>query len=628
MCGIAGIIEFEKNKSINLNELMKMSDAIFSRGPDDDGTYINKDKKVGFSFRRLSIIDLKLGRQPMSDLHGDVWIVYNGEIYNHVHLRRILTEKGYRFKTKCDTEVIIYAYKEWGEKCVHKFRGMFSFAIWDNENKILFLARDRLGIKPLYYYYDDKNFIFSSEIKSIIASGRVNKTIDERSLYHYLTIAVSPAPDTMFKDIKKLEPGHTLTIGLNGNIKKKEYWNPAPNTILKNLNETEIISEVRRLLRESIKIRMMSDVPFGVFLSGGVDSSLNVALMNEFTNGKVRTFSVAVSGDSLSDELSEARYVSKYFDTDHHELSITQQEFIDFLPILAEQQDEPLADPVSVPLFYVSKLARQNGTPVIQVGEGADEIFSGYELYAKLSDFNKNYYKPFSQLPNFIKRLTLNISKYILPEKKFKYIESATYNRELFLGGANIFSEIEKNDLIKGNINFNTYNDIILSNYEYYDKVNPNGTFLDRAIYLELKHRLPELLLMRVDKMAMGVSVETRVPFLDHKLVEFAQSIPDYYKYRDGTAKYILKKAARGIIPDQVIDRKKIGFCGSASNLISGPVIDYAESNIMDSEWMKSYFNTEKIYPIFDEHRNNQKDHGMKIFNLLNLSLWESHWFR
>ena len=423
MCGICGIINFNNQPDIDQSQLKIMADTMTHRGPDDSGIYLNAENTVGFGFRRLSIIDLQGGHQPMSNEDGRVWIVFNGEIYNHKDLRNELKKKGHHFKSRADTEVIVHGYEEWGDDVVQRLRGMFAFAIWDDNKRRMFLARDRLGIKPLYYLHDKDHLIFSSEIKAILSIPTVKRKLNEEALYHYLTLAVTPAPMTMFQGIEKLEPGHTISIGMDGKINKSQYWDPLiTDNSISGLSEEDIIKKLRELLRESIRLRMMSDVPFGVFLSGGVDSSLNVALMSELMDRPVDTFSVSIKDDPLSDESSEAKAVADHFNTNHHEIMITDQDFIDFLPEMVKFQDEPLADPVCIPLHFVSKLARENGTYVIQVGEGADELFCGYSLWGMFSDFNNRYYNPFSRMPSVIKKMGLGIGRYLLPERKIKYV--------------------------------------------------------------------------------------------------------------------------------------------------------------------------------------------------------------
>ena len=624
MCGICGIFNF--GGPVKIGHIKKMSNALIHRGPDDYGYFFNKNKKLGFGFRRLSIIDIANGAQPMSTNDKSSTIVFNGEIYNYQSLKSLLIKDGYRFSTNSDTEVLLYGYQRWGFDILNRLRGMFAFAIWDEKKNILFLARDRLGIKPLYYF-NKNNFIFASEIKSILANPHYYREINEEALHHYLTLSVSPAPETLFKNINKLEPGHFLKIDQNGSIEKHNYWKPKINNDIKNLTEFELKENLRDLLRESIKIRTMSEVPFGAFLSGGVDSSLNVSLMNEVVDNKIKTFSVGIEGDSKYNELDNAEYIAKFFDTDHHSLTISKNEFIESLSDIVKFQDEPLADPVSIPLFHVSQLARKNGTYVIQVGEGADEIFSGYSLYSLMNKFHRLYFKPYSKLPMFIKTIGLKIGKNFLSNSKLNYLRLAQENKELFWGGSFIFNSSEKRELYKSSNEFDTYSTKIEPFFNNYDLVNPDASFIDRVIALDLNHRLPELLLMRTDKMSMATSVETRVPFLDHKLVEFALNIPSNMKIKNGIGKYILKESARGLIPDKIIDRPKMGFCGSADSMMSLEFLNYSKNEINKSLWMKETFNIEYINQIIKFQIDGKSNNGMKIYSLINLCLWHKVWF-
>ena len=360
MCGISGIISFNSNKEVKPSHLKKMADNLIHRGPDDSGIYLNTSRTVGFGFRRLSIVDLDGGAQPMSDQDGQVSIVFNGEIYNHIEIRKILRSKGYQFRSSSDTEAIIKGYLEWGNDVVKYLRGMFAFALWDTKTNKLLVARDRLGVKPVYFFNDGESFIFASEIKAILSLPNISKILNEKSLYHYLTFAVSPAPETMFKNIKKLKPGNFIEVSLNGSIKNKKYWEPIVDSFINDITEDETIKKLRILLRESIKLRMMSDVPVGAFLSGGIDSSLNVALMTEIMDRPVDSFSVAINNDKKSNELKYAKEVAKTFHTNHHEETISSKDFIEFLPEMVKIQDEPIADPVCIPLYFVSKLARNS----------------------------------------------------------------------------------------------------------------------------------------------------------------------------------------------------------------------------------------------------------------------------
>jgi asparagine synthase (glutamine-hydrolysing) len=647
MCGICGIFDpstgsekrFTGHTDITHERLRAVADTMIHRGPDDQGTYLSPDHRVGFGFRRLSIVDLVGGHQPMSNEDGTVWIVFNGEIYNHTDLRRELEAEGHVYRTRSDTETIIHAYEEWGEDVVHRLRGMFAFAIYDGRPNVqcstfnvstLFLARDRLGIKSLYYTEQNSRFLFASEIKAILAWPGVEREVDEEALYHYLTLSVTPAPLTMFRGIRKLPPGYTLTVHADGRMELRQYWDPLfPDDNLDGMGEAEIVERLRDLLRESIRLRMMSDVPFGVFLSGGVDSSLNVALMSEIMDRPVDTFSVAIQDDPLSDERSHAQRVARHFGANHHEVVITPQDFMDFLPRMVHHQDEPLADPVCVPLYYVSKLARENGTIVIQVGEGADELFAGYTGYAIMADFHRRLYAPFAALPTWVKRPAAALAPHLLPARRAEYVQRAAAGQELFWGGAEVFSKEAKCRLLRDGWtdgHYDTYSQILAGHYARFDRARPNRPFLDRIIYLELKHRLPELLLMRVDRMSMATSVEARVPYLDHELVRFALAIPSALKYCRGRTKHVLKEAACGILPDDVIDRPKTGFCGGAGNMVTGSIVDHAEQVITNSDWLRGLLNIECIGPLLAEHRAGRRDHGMAIWNLLNLTVWHRHW--
>ena len=570
-----------------------------------------------------------------SEPDGTVWIVFNGEIYNHLELRTELEALGHVYANRSDTESVVHGYEEWGEGVVHRLRGMFAFAIYDGRSREqggtaggpkLFLARDRLGIKPLYYTQQDGRFLFASEIKAILAWPGVHREVNDEALYHSLTLSVAPAPLTMFRDIYKLCPGNTLTVTAKGRLEQVEYWDPLDSaSSLDSASEPEIVQRLRDLLHESINLRMMSDVPFGVFLSGGVDSSLNVGLMSELMDRPVDTFSVAIKDDPLSDERSPSRRVARHFGASHHEVLITPQDFVDFLPEMAYHQDEPLVDPVCVPLYHVSKLARDNGTIVIQVGEGADELFAGYNGYAIMADFHRRFYGPFSALPHWLKRSTAALGARLLSDRRSEYLRRASDGQELFWGGAVVFSDEARRRLLSNGREdqpYDTYADVIVPYYRRFDEARPGMPFLDRIIYLELKHRLPELLLMRVDKMSMATSVESRVPFLDHKLVEFALAISSTLKYRRGRTKHILKEAARGIIPPDVIDRRKTGFCGGADNMVSGLVVDHAERVITKSEWLWSMMNMEVVQSMLAEHRAGRRNYSMMIWGLLNLAVW------
>ena len=582
---------------------------------------------IGLGHRRLSIIDLSpLGHQPMSTADGTLWIVFNGEIFNYRELRAELPDAvRSQFRSQTDTEVILYAVREWGlEGCLRRLRGMYAFALYETQTGTLTLVRDPLGVKPLYYNHERGRVTFASEIKALTAMPGLKPAINNQALYHYLTFANAPAPNTLFEGISKLEAGTCLAIDRQGQIYHRRYWNPTSfQPGVASLPEQDYVDELRRLLRQSVKRRMISDVPFGVFLSGGVDSSLNVALMAELLDRPVETFSIGIKDDP-SNEFVHARQVADHFHTNHHEAVIDNDDFITFLSQMAYFQDEPVADPVCVPIYYISKLARESGTPVIQVGEGSDEIFAGYQTYHLFDDWNRRYYEPYLDMPAFFRRSLYAIGKHVVSVEKQDALRRAAQGAPLFLGNAIAFWDNEKSALLKQAFLPSQ------TSSQYIDDLGRSLRVADpllRIIHIELKNRLPELLLMRVDKMSMANSIETRVPFLDEDVVAFALSIPSALKFKQGQPKYILKQAARGIIPDSIIDRKKWGFCGSATNMLSTRLVEYARSRILESPFIAERFNRHAIEEIFVSLREQKRFNSFKIWNLLNLALWYERWF-
>ncbi len=628
MCGIVGVFSLNASQPLSEISLARMRDQMEHRGPDDAGIFLYNDNSLslGLGHRRLSIIDLSsLGHQPMSTADETLWIVFNGEIFNYQELRQELLQTGrHIFRSKTDTEVILYGVREWGlEGCLKRIRGMYAFALFDKEEHSLTLVRDPVGVKPLYYTQDSNTIVFASEIKAILAKPGFQKNIDETALYHYLTFANSPAPATLFEGVKKLEAGMYLKIDRMGQANRVRYWDPTKFKP-ENTGSSELthIEEVRRLLRQSVRRRMVSDVPFGVFLSGGVDSSLNVALMAESMSRPVETFSVGIDGDP-SNEFLYARLVAKHFGTNHHEVVINDDDFISFLPKMAFFQDEPLADPVCVPLHYVSKLARDNGTIVIQVGEGSDEIFAGYGMYDLFRKWNVGGFGPYGKLPGFLRKLLYRLVETHTSPYITDAFRRAYSNEPLFIGNSIAFWDHEKRQLLKDLEIDETSGKIareLCTDFNVKDE-------LSKIIQLELKNRLPELLLMRVDKMSMANSIETRVPFLDEDLVEYALQIPSSLKIKNGEPKYILKKSAEGIIPTDVIYRKKWGFCGSATNMINENIVAYAKDTIMNSCLTERYLDRRYIENIFENHKTQKRFNSFKIWNLLNLTLWYDCWF-
>lgn len=624
MCGICGVLHFDRgSQPVDEALLRRMTEKIVHRGPDSDGIYISPQKNLGFGFRRLAIVDLSAAaNQPMCNEDGTVWIIFNGEVYNHSKLRPALEAAGHRYKSRSDTETLIHAYEEYGPEFVAKLEGMFAIALWDSKRQRLFLYRDRIGIKPLYYTIANNRLVFGSEIKAILEDSSIPRSVDETALSHYFTFITTPAPQTLFKGISKLEAGHFVEVELNGTITKKRYWNVFQPADGEDVNNEEYCARrIRELLRESVEKRMMSDVPFGVFLSGGIDSSTNVALMSQLMDRPVDTFSVAIEGQKNVNEFSYARQIAKEFKTNHHEVVINDDDFINLFPKVIYHHDEPLADPVSFPLYYVSKLARDNGTIVVQVGEGSDEQFCGYTLYKRIIRLQAQF-RFIRALPESIRStsyfLLSTLLKSLRVDYRQNYIKNFLTGKDPFLGGATAFDESEKAKLMtmlgapSGTLVDDSFRGV------------PSGDYSTKMIYWELKNRLPELLLMRVDKMTMATSVEARVPFLDHKLVEFSMKIPWQLKIKNGETKYILKKAVEGLIPHNIIYRKKIGFAGSGKNMLTKKVLDYAKPFLFD--YKDPYTDQAYIRGLIDEYERTGINFSTQIWTLINFKMWHKFW--
>jgi len=584
--------------------------------------------------RRLSIIDLSsAGHQPMSNEDGTIWIVFNGEIYNHEKIRKRLIKAGHKYKSRTDTETIIHLYEEVGPDCVNEIEGMFSFCIWDQNKKRMFLARDRMGKKPLYYTIQNGLFIFASEIKAILEHPEIKRDLDPEAFYHYLTFAITPAPFTLFSGIKKLACGYSMLMGEEGTPVINRYWDaifPTRNDI----SEEECIQNIRCFLSRSVEKRMMSDVPFGVFLSGGIDSSTNVALMAGLMNQPVRTFSVGFADQPHMNEFEYASQVAREFKTDHHEIIITHKDLMDYVPSLIFHQDEPIADWVCVPLYFVSKLARDSDTIVIQIGEGSDEIFFGYDGYKIMLDIYNRYWTPYMQLPAFIRKLFYRIlSPYFMMRReitKEDILRRAAINQEFYWGGAIPHYENQKHRILgRGFPDNKTYDshDIVREHTDHLKEIKPEADYVEQMIYLELKIRLPELLLMRVDKIVMSTSVEGRAPYLDQDLVKFVMSIPTGLKIKNGVTKYILKKSVEGLIPDNIIYRKKQGFGAPVKEWFTGELGQYITDGILNSGLRKrEWLNYRKMEELLRAQREDRFDQSFALWNIFNLSKWYDYW--
>jgi asparagine synthase (glutamine-hydrolysing) len=626
VCGICGVVS--TRVPVEPRDVQAMTGTMVHRGPDADGFFESPDLVIGLGFRRLSIVDLDTGDQPMSNEDNSIWLVFNGEVYNHAEYRPLLEARGHRFRSRCDAEVIVHLYEEYGPDCVDHLRGMFAFAIWDSRRRRLMLVRDRIGVKPLYYAAPGGYFLFASEIKALLAHPSLSAHLNEDALSLYLTFAATPAPGTLFEGVFKLPPGHRLIVDLDSGQRTLErYWQPLPDPdeLGRRRRPEEYVDRLEALVRESIGLRMMSDVPYGAFLSGGVDSSLNVALMVELADRPVSTFSVAIAGDAASDELAFARAVAERYGTRHHEIVIKDDDFIDYLPELVWHQDEPLADPVCVPLHAVADEARRSGTKVVQVGEGSDELFAGYTSYAFFADFYRRVWRPYQVLPRGLRRVLAGSAASFMRQDRADVLDRAGRDGELYWGGAIAFYDAHKRALVGDDDGGSR---VVRSLYADVDRAFPRADQLDRMIGIELRQRLPELLLMRVDKVTMGSSIEARVPYLDHKLVEFALAIPGQVKYRDGVTKWVLKRVAeRAGLPRELIYRPKRGFCGSASNMLSPRLVDHAEAAILGSPLARERFNLAYVRRMLAEQRGGRADHLFRLWNLWNLVEWHACWF-
>jgi asparagine synthase (glutamine-hydrolysing) len=638
MCGVCGVWEYGAAQGTVERALIeRMRDVMPHRGPDDAGELVFDEGRGGLGFRRLSIIDLsEAGHQPMHGCTEGLWLVFNGEIYNHARLRKGLEARGHVYASRTDSETILHLYEELGLDFVHEIEGDYAIALWDAGREQLVLVRDRIGVKPLYFYHGNGRFIFASEIKAILQHPVITPEVDEESLYHYLTFLTSPAPRTLFRDIQKIPAGHMLIVSRDGHLNLKQYWDALPPERPPLRSEEEHKAEILRLLRDSITKRMMSDVPFGVFLSGGVDSSANVALMSEQMSRPVETFTVGFRDADYLNELDSARRIARDFKTNHHEVIISENEMQRFLPDLVFHQDEPIADPVCVPLYYVSKLARDSGTIVVQVGEGSDEIFSGYENYVRHLRIYEKFWRHAERVPVGVRRVASHLTRPALEatgrkRAAIELIRRLGADEPLFWGGAIVYDETFKGRVLSSEMRERMRGRSSLEAIRPYlmrvEEERPSSDFLSRMTYLELKLRLPELLLMRVDKITMATSVEARVPFLDHHLVEYALGLPRELKVEGRSGKQILKRALEEILPRDLLYSQKRGFGAPVREWFRNGLGGWLDAHLMNSSLRRrNFFNYQFVARLLDEHRRRSQDWGFHLWALLNLSLWYERW--
>lgn len=618
MCGIVGFNW--KDKKL-LNSAMK---EIKSRGPDDSGTF--SDAKMTLGHNRLSIIDLsKAGKQPMSNEEKNIWIVFNGEIYNHKEIRKNLKKK-HKFKSKTDTEVLIHLYEEESFNMLSKLQGMFAFCIYDMKKQILFLARDRVGIKPIYYYKKNKDFMFCSGMNGLIQNRKIKREINLKALNSYLIFRANTEEETFIKDIKKIMPGHMIIYNLRERkAKVKKYWDFSVRNISHNFNQLE--KKLKELIEEAVKSRLMSDVPYGVFLSGGVDSGMIAALVNKYSKIKpIKTFSVGFEEDNYS-ETKEARFIAEKLKTDHKEILI-KKDSIKALPEIIYMSGEPIADPTIIPVYFLSKFAKKHCT-VILTGEGADEIFAGYPQYK----FMKIHNKVIRKFPMISRKFFTQFVQ-ILPQRilstGFKYasalgrkglerfsnfVRSNDYSKQ-YLNQVAIFNEAEQNELLNGNFRlYEKYN-------KYFTKA-PNR-IVNACQLIDFKNPMVEDLLMKVDKSTMAFSVEGRVPFLDHRIVELAASLPERTKLRGFTRdKFILRKIAKGLVPNQTMRRKKQHFFVPIDSWLENEL-----SPLIEKFLSKEYLEKQKIFShsyvkkIKDGFKHSKLFYSRQLWCLIVFQIW------
>ncbi len=618
MCGICGIVDTNTEKRVEKGILEAMTRQMAHRGPDDEGYHI--DGHVGLGHRRLSIIDTKGGNQPMTNEDRSLWLVYNGEIYNFIELTEELKKRGHRFSTRCDTEVILHLYEDYGPDCLAHLRGMFAFAIWDARKRQLFCARDRLGQKPLYYSFKNGTFVFASSPAAILCYPGFQRRVDLQSLDLYLTYQYIPSPHCIFDGVSKLPPASCLTLK-GDDIKVERYWD-VDATAQNRLSYGECHERLRELLSEATRLRLVSDVPLGAFLSGGIDSSIIVALMSSQTDRPVKTFSIGFEDRSYN-ELPFARLVARSYSTDHHEF-VVRPKAVELLPKLVWHYGEPFADSSALATYYVAEQCRRHVTVALN-GDAGDELFAGYPRYLafKLSSLLAKFplVKPQAR---FWERVLRRAGARTLPGRARRFIEAMSFEgASRYLSYVVYFSDSERERLYGDEMreamrlfNADGYLKRIYDTYKTQDDIA-------RILLVDLHSYLPEDLLVKVDIATMANSLEARSPFLDHRFVEFAASLPVGWKLKGRKSKYILKDAFSDQLPAEIIHRGKMGFGVPVSNWFRGELMSYIQQVLLDPRALsRGYFNRARVEGLVSEHVKGIQDHGYRLWALLVLELW------
>ncbi len=612
MCGIFGIHFFDSHRPVNMQMVQEATDVMHHRGPDDSGYFV--DGNTGLGHRRLSIIDLSSGHQPMSNENGEVVVVYNGEIYNYKEIREELKSKGHIFRTDCDTEVIVHGYEEWGTDCLQKFNGMFAFVLLDKRHRRLWVVRDRLGIKPLYYYQDKHVFIAASEIKAILKTGLVKSALNENVLDAYFSIGYVPGPETMFKDIRKVLPGHFL-IADTKRIREVEYWDFVDIQEV-SVDESEALEQIECLLTDCVKKRLISDVPVGAFLSGGLDSSVVVALMAKLINPQpVNTFTVAYHEGYSEQEY--AQIVAEQFQTNHNVFYLESEDFFSSLETLVRFAEEPIVEPAAIALYHISKLAREHAI-VLLSGEGSDEVFAGYFLYQFMLRLEK--------VRQFIPEVLLSFLPVLgsfSPRLKYKkYLDWFIQPLNLtYQGTSSYLTPSLKKYLYHPDFYNNKSNYLKERFTHYFKKVSGKGA-LSQMLYVDTKTWLVDDLLVKADKMTMAASIELRVPFLDYRLVEACASLPAKRKICGGEGKYLLKKISESLLPKEIIYREKMGFPVPTAEWFKGRLIDQV-CDVLGNLKQDSRFNPEALDKLIECQRTGAEDQSRLLMTLLVFEEWQ-----
>ncbi len=620
MCGIVGLVRND-GKAIDEELLSRMCNAIRHRGPDDDGFYVNGP--VGLAMRRLAIIDLQSGRQPIHNQDRTAWIVFNGEIYNYLELREKLEKLGHTFYTNSDTEAIIHAYDQFGADCPKHLRGMFAFAIWNEKNQELFLARDRVGKKPLLYAQLNGQLIFGSEFSALLLHPHISRDIQPEALDHYLSFMCIPAPLTAYRAIRKLEPGHWLRWR-NGEVKQERYWQPDFTRKLK-ISEEEAGWRTVEILREAVRIRLMSEVPLGAFLSGGIDSSAVVALMSQESSKPVKTYSIGFDEQDFS-ELYHARRVAEHVGAEHHEF-IVRPDAVEVLPLLVEHYGEPYADSSAVPTYYVAKETRKHVTVALN-GDGGDESFAGYERYAAMW-LAENYQK----LPAFLRESIIKEAVSLVPTSELR--RSRVRSAKRFLQGASM-PKVERylqwvsvfNSETKQSLYSDTFQHVVGTDHPrsllepWFARAN-GASIVDASLLADLMTYLPNDLLVKVDIATMAVSLEARSPFLDHHVIEFAARLPQNFKLRRLTSKYLLKKILRRLLPSENLNRRKMGFGVPIGHWFRGKMQPFLREVVLSEKALRrGLFRPEAVRQLVELHTRGERDYSHQLWALLMLELW------